>query len=184
MLISRRTNAVALAVVVLLVSGGCSKLREIESAATGNISQWTADKLTQAFSAINAKIGANPADYKYVLIDDHSVNVEAIDPHKPENVDKYTYLGGIVEVKPVDPSHEVDSGSYKGDVVNPAGVAQAIGSAPKDSGVENPSIEWVKVTKLRANDNAPQIWVEVHGPRGSKMPIYDLKGGFQYVGMG
>ena len=184
MLIHRRITAVALAVVVLLISAGCSRLREIQQAATGNISQWTADKLTQAFAAINTKIGADPADYKYVLIDEHSVNVEAIDPHKPENVDKYTYMAGTVRVKPVDPSNEVDSGSYKGDVVKPDGVAQAMSSAPKDSGVENPTIEWVKVTKLRANDSAPQIWVEVHGPRGSKMPIYDLTGRFQYVGMG
>src|ERR1700752_4359878 len=107
MLISRRITAVALAAVVLLASVGCSQLRELQSSirsSTGNISQWTAEKMTQAFTAINGKIGADPADYEVVLINEYFLSVDAINPNKRENVDKYTYQGGSVEVKPVDVS--------------------------------------------------------------------------------
>jgi hypothetical protein len=196
MLIYRRVTAVALAaVVVLLTSAGCSKLRELQQSATGDISQWTAEKMTQAFTAINAKIGADPADYELVIINELFVRVEAIDPHKRENVDQYTYQGGSIEVKPVDVSDTVscmpspcstnepaiEMGAFKGDTVKPEVLAQAMNSAPKDSGVENATIEFVSVGKIWANDNEPQIRVYVKGPRGKKVVHYDLTGRLQNV---
>jgi hypothetical protein len=196
MLISRRVPAVALAAAVLLTSAGCSKLRELQQSATGDISQWTAEKVTQAFTAINAKIGADPADYELVIINEYSVSVEAIDPHKRENVDKYKYRGGSVEVAPVDVSDTVscmpspcptngpgaiEMGAFKGDTVKPEVLAQAMNSAPNDSGVENATINEVMVHKMWANDNAPQISVYVKGPRASKVVFYDLTGRLQKV---
>jgi hypothetical protein len=190
-LIYRRVTAVALAVVVLLTSAGCSKLRELQQSATGDISQWTAEKMTQAFTAINAKIGADPADYESVIINELFVRVKAIDPHKRENVDQYTYQGGSIEVKPVDVSDTVscmpspcstnergaiEMGAFKGDTVKPEVLAQAMNSAPKDSGVENATIDFVSVGKIWANDNEPQILVYVKGPRASKIVHYDLTG--------
>src|SRR3954454_23748091 len=111
MLIIRCTAAVALAAAVTLSSAGCSTIEKIQSGmssaasmGTGNISQWTADKMTEAFTAINAKIGANPADYETVIVNELFVRVEALDPNKRENVDQYTYQGDSVEVAPVDAS--------------------------------------------------------------------------------
>ena len=186
MLISRRVTAVALVAVVLLTSAGCSKLKELQSAArnvrnVGNISQWTADTMSQAFTAINAKIGADPADYEEVLVNELFVRVEAIDPHKRENVDKYTYELGNVEVGPVDVSRNapgaVEMAAFKGNTVTAGLLAQVMGSAPKDSDVaENPVIEFVMVKKVHANDPAPQITVEVKGPRASKLLHYDMTG--------
>jgi hypothetical protein len=200
MLIYRRITAVALAAVVLLTSVGCSKLRELRSATgMGDISQWTAGKMTQAFSAINAKIGADPADYELVLINEYFLRVEAIDPHKRENVDQYTYQGGIVEVKPVDVSRngpgQVEISAFRSDAVKPEVLARVMSSAPKDSGVaENPAVEWVMVRKVLIpstyeppqvlNDNRPDIEVEIKGPRGSKIVHYDLSGGFMNVSTG
>jgi hypothetical protein len=186
MLISRRVTAVALAAVVLLTSASCSKLKEFQSAARNmrnvdNISQWTADTMTQAFTAINAKIPANPADYVEVLINEMFVRVEAIDPNKRENVDKYDYQNGSVDVGPVDVSRSgsgaVEMSAFKSDTVKADLLAQVMNSAPKDSGVtENPVIDFVMVKKPRANDAAPQITVEVKGPRARKMLHYDLAG--------
>jgi hypothetical protein len=186
MLIARRVTAVALAAVLLLTSAGCSKLKELQSAArnmrnVGNISQWTADTMSQAFTAINAKIGADPADYEEVLVNELFVRVEAIDPHKRENVDKYTYELGNVDVGPVDVSRNapgaVEMAAFKGDTVTAGLLAQVMGSAPKDSGVaENPVVEFVTVKKVNANDNAPRITVEVKGPRASKLLHYDMTG--------
>jgi hypothetical protein len=186
MLIARRVTTVALAAVVLLTLGGCSKLKELQSAASnmrnvGNISQWTNDTMSQAFTAINAKIGADPADYEEVLVNELFVRVEAIDPHKRENVDKYTYELGNVEVGPVDVSRNapgaVEMAAFKGNTVTAGLLAQVMASAPKDSGVaENPVIEFVMVKKVHANDPAPQITVEVKGPRASKLLHYDMTG--------
>jgi hypothetical protein len=190
MLVHRRITAVALAAAVLLTSVGCSKLRELQSAAgAGDISQWTAEKMTQAFAAINAKIGANPADYEVVLINEYSLHVDAINPNKRENVDRYTYQGGSVQVTPVDVSQNgmgaIEMNAFKGDTVKPDVLAQAMNSAPKDSGVaESPKIEWVQVRKTTANDPAPEIWVEIKGPRASKMVKYDLAGALVIVSPG
>jgi hypothetical protein len=194
MLISRRVAAVALVAAVLLTSVSCSKLKEFQSAArnmrnVGNISQWTKDTMTQAFTAINAKIGADPADYEEVLVNELFVRVEAIDPHKRENVDKYTYELGNVEVGPVDVSRNgpgaVEMAAFKGNTVTPDLLAQVMGSAPKDSGVaENPVIEFVMVKKTVANDSAPRITVEVKGPRASKLLHYDMTGALIDVNQG
>jgi hypothetical protein len=186
MLISRRVTAVALAAVVLLTAVSCSKLKELQSAASNmrnvrNISQWTNDTMSQAFTAINAKIGADPADYEEVLVNELFVRVEAIDPHKRENVDKYTYELGNVEVGPVDVSRNapgaVEMAAFKGNTVTAGLLAQVMGSAPRDSGVtENPVVEFVTVKKVHANDPAPQITVEVKGPRAKKLLHYDMTG--------
>lgn len=190
MLVHRRITAGAVAAAVLLTSAGCSKIRDLQAAAgMGNISQWTAEKMTQAFAAINAKIGANPADYQGVLINEIFLRVDAINPNKRENVDRYTYQGGSVKVTPVDVSQNttgtIEMNAFKGDTVKPAVLAQAMNSAPKDSGVaESPKIEWVQVRKTTASDDVPQIWVEIRGPRAAKIVHYDLAGTLVIVSPG
>jgi hypothetical protein len=194
MLMYRRVTAVALAAVVLLTSVGCSKLREFQSATRNmgkvpSISQWTAETMTQAFTAINAKIPANPADYVEVLINELFVRVEAINPNKRENVDKFDYQNGSVDVGPVDASRNgpgaIEMSAFKGDLVKADLLAQVMSSAPKDSGVaENPVIEFVQVRKSVANDSAPRITVEVKGPRASKLLHYDLAGTLLDVNQG
>jgi hypothetical protein len=195
MVLFRRLIAVGLAVGVLLTLSGCSKLQKIQSAmssarsmATADIAQWTADKMTQALAAINTKIGADPADYVEVLVNEYFLRVEAIDPHKRENVDAYTFQGSSVEVKPVDVSRNgpgaVEASAFKGDTVKPAVLAQTMASAPKDSGVENATVEFVLVKKFMANHNEPEIQIEAKGPRGSKIVHYDLTGKLLNVSQG
>ena len=144
--------------------------------------------MTQAFAAINAKIGADPADYVEVLINEYSLDVKAIDPHKRENVDQYTYRGDSVQVKPVDVSRNapgaVEASAFKGDTVKPAVLAQTMASAPNDSGVENPKIEFVLVKRFKFNDNQPEIQIDVKGPRASKIIHYDLTGKLLDVSQG
>jgi hypothetical protein len=194
MLMYRRVTAVALAAVVLLTSVGCSKFREFQSATRNmgkvpSISQWTAETMAQAFTAINARIGADPADYVEVLINELFVRVEAIDPNKRENVNKFDYQNGSVDVGPVDVSRngpgKVEMSAFKGNLVKTDLLAQVMNSAPKDSGVtESPSLEWVMVKKTLANDAAPQITIEVRGPRARKMLHYDLAGTLLNVNQG
>ncbi len=196
MSISRRLIAVGLAAGVILTSAGCSRLNELQSSlshSTPNISQWTADKMTQAFAAINAKIGADPADYVEALINELFVRVRAIDPHQRENVDQYTYQGGSVEVAPVDVSRSdpgaVEASAFKGDAVKPAVLAQAMASAPKDSAVENATIQWVMVDRTSyAMPGEPrsqaQIHIDARGPRADKIVHYDLTGQFLNVSPG
>jgi hypothetical protein len=183
----RRLIAVRLAVGMMLTLSCCSKLQKLQSAmssaqalATADISQWTADKMTQAFAAINTKIGADPADDVEILINEYFLRVEAIDPHKRENVDAYTYQGGSVEVKPADVSRNgpgaVEASAFKGNTVKPAVLAQTMASAPKDSGVENATVEFALVKKFMAKHNEPEIQIEAKGPRGSKIVHYDLTG--------
>jgi hypothetical protein len=196
MSIFRRLAAVGLAASVLSTSAGCSRLHELQSnlsQADRNISQWTADTMSKAFAAINAKIGADPADYLSVLVNELFVRVRAIDPHKRENVDQYTYQGGSVEVAPVDVSRSdpgaVEASLFKGDTVKAAVLAQEMASAPKDSMVENATIEWVMVDRtsfvMPGQPSAqPQIHVEAKGPRGDKIVHYDITGQLLNVSQG
>jgi hypothetical protein len=193
MSIFRRLTVVGLAAGLITTSAGCSQLNQFQSVlsqSTPTISQWTADKMTQAFAAINAKIGADPADYLEVLINELFVRVRAIDPHQRENVDQYTYQNGSVEVAPVDVSRSdpgaVEASAFKGDTVKPAVLAQAMASAPKDSAVENAKIEWVMFDRtsfaMPGEPRAqPQINIEAKGPRGDKIVHYDLAGRFLNV---
>lgn len=196
MSILRRLTAVGLAAAVLLTSAGCSKLNQLQSSlsqANRNISQWTADTMSQAFAAINAKIGANPADYMSVLVNELFVRVRATEPNKRENVDQYDYQNGSVQVAPVDVSRSdpgaVEASLFKGDAVKPAVLAQAMASAPKDSGVENATIEWVMVDRtsflMPGQPSAqPQIHIEAKGPRGDKIVHYDITGQLLNVSQG
>jgi hypothetical protein len=189
-------TAVGLAVAVLLTSADCSKLNQLQSSlsqANRNISQWTADTMSQAFAAINAKIGANPADYLSVLVNELFVRVRAIEPNKRENVDQYDYQNGSVQVAPVDVSRSdpgaVEASLFKGDAAKPAVLAQAMASAPKDSGVENATIEWVMVDRtsfvMPGQPSAqPQIHIEAKGPRGDKIVHYDIAGQLLNVSQG
>jgi hypothetical protein len=201
-----RRVTVGLMAGVLLASSGCSELHRIQSvlssassaassassaassatpANVSNISQWTADKLTQAFAAIDTKIGAHPADYIRVTLTDISVLVQAIDPHKRENVDQYTYKGGGVEVAPVDVSSSepgaVEMSKFTSDTVDPAVLAQVINSAIKDSGVENGHIVALVYEKFFADQPEPKIQVTVESPRATKSVEYDVTGHFLQV---
>ena len=115
------------------------------AAPSGSITQrWTTENLTQAFSAINDKIGANPADYLEVTIAAATVMVKAVDPKKPENVDQYEYNGAGVQVSPVDVSSNepgvVEESKFKSDTVKPSVLSAVLNSAVKDSGVEGGTI--------------------------------------------
>ena len=197
MLKHQRVAAVGLIAGVVLASPGCGLVRRVQSAmssaqsatssqsaaATANITQWTADKLTQAFAAIDAKIGAHPADYVGINIDKSDVRVEAINPSKRENVDEYTYGGGDVTVAPVDVSHGalgqpggIEQSKFPSDSVNPAVLVQVINSAVKDSGVENGYLEAVSYFRVEANQNEPTISAIVRSPRATKTVNYDVQG--------
>src|SRR5262249_30543572 len=101
-----RIAAIGLVIASLLMVVGCSKLFPARSgtAPTSNASiteRWTSDALTKAFSAINDKIGANPADYIDLGITKYSVRIQAINPQNRQNVDEYKYDGSAVTVAPV-----------------------------------------------------------------------------------
>jgi hypothetical protein len=148
--------------------------------------RWTDDALTKAFTAINEKIGANPADYVEVNVTKYSVIVKAIDPQKRQNVDQYTYDGSRVEVAPVDASDNepgvIEESAFKSDTVKPSVLATVINSAVKDSGVQDVTVNNVTVTKFLADDPQPYLQVSVSGPRASKAVRYNLTTGqFQKV---
>jgi hypothetical protein len=193
----RHVAAAGLIAGVVLASSGCAQLHQlhqVQSAISSaqsamnsqyalekaNISQWTADKLTQAFSAIDAKIGAHPADYVKISIIKYSVSVQAIDPNKRENVDEYSYDGGDVKVKPVRVTEiepgAVEQSKFKSDTVNPAVLAQVISSTVKDSGVENGTLDAVTYDRFYADQPEPKITASVEGPRASKVVQYDVTG--------
>jgi hypothetical protein len=149
--------------------------------------RWTADALTQAFTAINQKVGANPADYIKVLITVHMVSVQAINPQKRQNVDQYDNRGtGGVVVTPVDVSSSdpgaVEESAFKSDTVKPDVLVKVMASAVKDSGLDDVKVDVVTVERTFANDPAPVIKVGVKGPRASKAVTYDMNGQFQKVG--
>lgn len=199
MLRYRLATTVGLVAGVLLALSGCSLLPQSQSGPTSaatatpagapttsvadalaGISQWTAEKLTEAFAAIDAKIGANPADYVDVTINSVNVTVKAIDPQKRENVDQYTYQSGGVEVAPVntmmsDPG-AIEMSKFPSDSVNPAVLAQVINSAVKDSGVEDGQITGVTYGKFHADQPEPKITGSVYGPRATKSFEYDVTG--------
>lgn len=184
----RRIIACALLVGLPFASAGCSTLRQIQSGmssanAPRDIGQWTVDSMGKALTAINAKIGADPADYEELLINEIFVRVQAIDPLKRVNVDEYTYQGEHVEVAPVDVSANepgaIEMAAFKGNAITPAVLDQVMKSAPADSGVENAAVEFVLVHKVWANADQAKILVAAKGPRGSKNLYYDLAGHLQ-----
>ena len=194
MLRYRRVTAVGLVAGVLLATPGCSlpfpKDEKPSSAATATstiapwkgFSEWTAEKLTEAFAAIDDEIGAHPADYVMVSIGETSVWAQAIDPQKRENVDKYTYQAGYVEVAPVDASDnepgELEMSKYTSDSVNTAALAQVINSAVKDCGVEDGRLVSVSYYRFSPFDDRPepQFRGTVYGPRATKSFSYDVTG--------
>ena len=147
--------------------------------------RWTADAITQAFTAINQKVGANPADYIQVIIDGYRVAAQAINPQKRQNVDEYAYDGTDVKVTPVDVSRNepgaIEESAFKSDTVKPDVLAKVMASAVKDSGIEDVTLHTVAVEKLFANDPEPMIQAAVSGPRATKAVRYDLNGQFQKV---
>ena len=147
--------------------------------------RWTADVIGQAITAINQKVGANPADYIKVLLTGYSFKAQAINPQKRQNVDEYEYDGAGVKVTPVDISHNepgvVEESAFKSDTVKPDVLAKVMGSAVKDSGLEDVKLDVVSVQRIFANDPQPVLDVFVRGPRASKTVRYDLSGQFQKV---
>jgi hypothetical protein len=197
-----RVTSVGLVAGALLASSmlsGCSVLaHEAESAmgsqapsgtahtagasapAKADISQWTAPQLTQVFGAVDAKVGAHPADYIRVTLTDMSVMVQAINPTKRENVDNYTYTNGDIQVAPVDVSSSdpgaVEESKFGSDTVDPAALAAVVTNAIKDSGVEDAHISAITYDKFYANQPAPKIEATVSGPRATKVLEYDTAG--------
>ena len=147
--------------------------------------RWTADYLAQAFTAINQKVGANPADYVDVSLSGYSLLVKAINPQKRQNVDEYTYDGTGVKVAPVDVSSSepgaVEESAFKSDTLKPDVLAKVMGSAVNDSGLDGVHVASVSVEKFFANDSAPVIQVSVEGPRGHKAVRYEMNGQFKEV---
>jgi hypothetical protein len=147
--------------------------------------RWTADVMAQAFTAINQKVGANPADYVEVVLNGVTVSAKAINPQKRQNVDEYAYDGTGVKVTPVDVSSNqpgaVEQSAFKSDTVKPDVLAKVMASAVKDSGYDDVRIIAVTVLKDFANDPEPIIQVTVNGPRASKVVTYDLNGQFKQV---
>jgi hypothetical protein len=144
--------------------------------------RWTSDALTQAFAAINDKIGANPADYSDVNINASNVAIKAINPQN--HVDQYTYDGSAVTVTPIisNAPEDIVASAFKSDIVQPSILAAVMNSAVKDSGVQDVTSVSVFVTKHSADDPAPSLDVSVSGRGPSKDVFYDLTTGqFQKV---
>jgi hypothetical protein len=192
MLMRVRIAAVACAMIVAAVgcsitvpNAGQSTNPSASTTATKLPGRWTADAIAQAFTAINQKIGANPADYIEVTLNGYTVSAKAIDPQKRQNVDEYAYDGTGVKVRPVDVSHNepgaIEEGAFKSDTVKPDVLAKVMASAVKDSGVDDGTLKVVIVKKSYANDPEPVIQVNVSSPRASKVVRYDLNGQFQKV---
>jgi hypothetical protein len=198
-IMSKRLRIATVAFAMMLAAVGCFAPHAVHSknpsastastpasADTSLQGRWTADAITQAFTAINQKIGANPADYLKVLLTGYNVTVQAINPQKRQNVDEYAYDGTSVKVTPVDVSHSepgaVEESVFKSDTVKPEILANVIASAVKDSGIEDVTPDVLSVQKNFANDPVPTLDVYVKGPRASKSVNYDLNTGqFQKV---
>lgn len=190
-------KSVALLCAVLsLMAAGCADVRrqatsQFESIASevvgapatnSDIASWNTETLGKAFAAINEKIGANPADYVRVTVTGYSVAVSAINPQKRENVDEYRYDGANVVTSPVDVSGNepgvVEESSFKSDIVDPAVLATILGSAVKDSGVEDGKVATLTFEKFFANEPAPKIQVYVDGSRAHQVLRYTTTGEF------
>jgi hypothetical protein len=194
-----RIAAVAFASAMMLAVVGCSmipgmgghsKNQSASTAATPPADtslpgRWTTDVIAKAFTEINQKIGANPADYVDVLLNGYQLRVNAINPQKRQNVDAYVDDGTGVTVAPVDVSHNepgaVEESVFKSDTLKPEVFGKVMASALKDSGVEDVIVKSVLVKKSYANDPEPIIQVAVDGPRASKVVLYHLNGQFQEV---
>ncbi|MUM19834.1 hypothetical protein FZI91_04750 [Mycobacterium sp. CBMA271] len=191
------TRVVALGAALSLVLVGCSDVRRkateaLDSAASqvagqsgtqNDISKWNAETIGKAFTAVNEKVGANPADYVSVLVSGYSIAVKAIDPKKRENVDEYRYNGAQVQTAPVDVSSNepgvIEQSAFVSDTVDPAVLAAVLGSAVKDSGVEEGKIVSLSYSKTWANDAEPVIRVFVESARAKKNLRYTQAGVFQ-----
>lgn len=147
--------------------------------------QWTTDALTNGFAAINARRGANPADYVKIDLTPAFLTIQAIDPTKRENVDEYRYDGQQIEVTPVDVSNNepgvIEQASFKSDTLDPAVIAKDLTAALTDTAVEDGKETGAEITKFYADDPEPYLQVSVAGPRASKAAQYDLKGALKSV---
>ena len=184
-----RIAAIAIAFAMMLAPTGCSAInkagRSSRSSSTTSLTtakaetslpgRWTADGLAQAFLAINAKIGANPADYLKILLLGQSVKVEAVNPQKRQNVDQYEFDGTSVGVAPVDVSSSepgaIEDNVFKSDTVKPEVLLAVMGSAVKDSGLEDVKLDDVLTVQKNLpfhNDPGWLAWTSrVHALRRS-----------------
>lgn len=198
----RLTNfGVAITAAVLAASAlsGCSKVAEIKEAATTAAEQvhvvesgiadavdsvsvdlFTAEGIDAAYGAISEKVGANPMQVVEVTIVKGVLNVEAVDPKAPTELNEWSYVNGAVgPSRPVDYGDDVDAlqqNIFAVDEVAPSAIATAIDGASAAAKLPDGDVQSLIIKRNMPFDTDVTMFINVQGERSSKQVRADAAG--------
>ncbi|WP_327070483.1 hypothetical protein [Kitasatospora sp. NBC_01302] len=170
------TLTLSLAVTVTLT--GCSAIGAAtkpgpaaSTAATADL--FAAPAMDQAVQAIAKKVGASPMKVLELDVYADYVQVDAVDPAKPTEVNRFTYRDGQVQdPRPVDIS-DSDPGALEQNIfdstsVKPEVLAKLLADSPAAANIEGAKASSAAVKRMLPFSSDIQIIVDVQGTRATK----------------
>jgi outer membrane murein-binding lipoprotein Lpp len=190
---------IALVTAVLAASAlsGCSQVAEIRDVAsdvaeqvaasgTERISQavsgnlLTTEGIDAAYSAISAKVGADPMQVVEVTIIPTVMTVEAIDPNAPTELNQWSYTAGAVgPSRPVDYDDDTEALQQNLFAVNEVpteAIVFAINNAIAASEIPGGAVQSLIIKRNIPFDDNVTMFINVEGERSSKQVRADVAG--------
>jgi CBS-domain-containing membrane protein len=174
------TFTLSLAVAVAL--SGCSAIGSVTPPAaaastTANADLFTAPAIDQAIQALAKKVGASPMKVLDFGVYSNYIDVEAADPAKPTEVNKFIYMNGTVQdPEPVeltgfagaDPTAALKDNLFDSTEIKPEVIAKLLAESAAATKIEGAKAETAELKRNLPWSNDLQILVNVQGTRASK----------------
>ncbi|MFG2844429.1 hypothetical protein ACGF12_14845 [Kitasatospora sp. NPDC048296] len=179
---SRRSSIATLTLSLAVTLSGCSAIGSVtnptaDASTTAKADLFTAPAIDQAIQALAKKVGASPMKVLEFNVYSNLISVEAADPAKPNEVNKFTYRDGSVEdPQPVkltttgskDPSAALKENLFDSTEIKPEVLAKLLAEAAAASKIEGAKTGGLLVKRDLPFSNDIQILVNVDGTRADK----------------
>ncbi|MDH6574540.1 hypothetical protein [Kitasatospora sp. MAP5-34] len=184
---SRRSNVAVLTLSLAVTIGltGCSAVtaatKSVTSAAGSKSDMFTAPAMTQALQAIAGKVGASLMKVLEIDLTNVSMDIQAVDPAKPAEVNDFTFRDGSVQTpRPVDISGSdpgaLEQNIFDSTTIKPDVLAKLIVDAAPASKIEGAQVKTLVIKRNTPFSTDMQILVNVDGTRATKQVRAKLDG--------
>ncbi|MFC7624295.1 hypothetical protein [Microlunatus sp. GCM10028923] len=183
MKIIRRGHVVA---VLLLIMGGMTACSGQElgpvakSADAPSVESVTAEYLDQAFRAVSEKVGAGPVQVTDISIQESGVQINAVNPQAPSELNLWTYQDGrVMDPRPVDyggDTEALEQNLFSMGDVEIATVVALIKEAPAASKIDSARTVNVEISRGLPITEDIEINVAVASERDQKQVRANLSG--------
>ncbi|MFJ9846855.1 hypothetical protein ACIRYZ_41770 [Kitasatospora sp. NPDC101155] len=183
--VSSVTNPTSAASTTATASATAPASASTAASATAKADLFTAPAIDQALQALAKKVGASPMKVLKIDVFPDFVSVEAADPAKPTEVNKFTYRdGGVMEPQPVklsttgsdDPGAVLKENLFDSTEVKPEALAKVLAGAAAASKVEGGKAGGAIIQRNLPFSSTIQIIVNVDGTRANKQVRATLDG--------